>query len=128
MITARFKKTTAGLDKLDRRMPGAANDMARRLAEETRDHIRENWSTFAPSSPGQRPAVVSGELDSGIDVVQTGMFLFRSGWAVKVNPIHGKYLEEGTSKMAARPYLARSAMYVGNNLLKSEAKKVISIR
>ena len=53
------------------------------------------------SAPGEYPASDTGQLVNSIHAIQV------SGLAVRVGAMakHGKYLEEGTSKMAKRPWL-----------------------
>jgi hypothetical protein len=55
------------------------------------------------SAPGEYPASDTGQLVNSIHAVKV------SGLAVRVGSVanHGKFLELGTSRMAARPWLSR---------------------
>lgn len=69
MITTRFR----GVDNFYRSSIRIENDLKRKGDELVNDvadvlinEIRSNWSFSAPSSPGNPPAVVTGNLDSSI--------------------------------------------------------------
>lgn len=64
-------------------------------------HVQQHWSASSPSSPGNPPAVVTGELKNSIRVVRMSARHYR----VVVLAEHGLYLEFGTSRMAPRPFL-----------------------
>lgn len=59
-----------------------------------------------PSTPGEPPGVDTGELRDSIEVVRD-----RQGrWQLRVGAEHGLYLELGTSRMAARPFVRPAMM------------------
>lgn len=118
-----FKKDIRALDLLERLLPGRADNMARTLAEDTKEFIHASWSAISPSQPGEAPAVVSGELDRSIHVERVGP----TAHAVVVEANHGRYLEKGTVKMEARPFLTPAAMFVAEMKLGSRAKEVFKI-
>lgn len=83
-------------------------------AEYVRDHLRtsmagpkhgKRYGTHIASAPGESPAVDSGNLTGSIDIVQANTLEAKIGTPVEYAP----YLEEGTSRMAARPLWARTA-------------------
>jgi len=67
-----------------------------------RTYKKPNGGTYTASAPGEPPAVRTNSLrsrwnsiDEGTDIcIQSGMF-------------YSRYLEEGTRKMASRPYVDR---------------------
>ena len=98
-------------------------------AEELIAIVRESWSSVAPSKPGDSPAVRTGNLDETVEKSRgygrdaLGRFATkanrksirltfdtRKGGGDRVrrgkgNRLYSGYLEEGTEKMAARPFL-----------------------
>jgi HK97 gp10 family phage protein len=72
------------------------------------DDVKEHWSGNYPpaSSPGNPPAVRSGELDASVIAIPEES-LSSGGVTVKVTALaaHASYLEFGTRYMAARPFL-----------------------
>lgn len=65
-------------------------------------YSRGKTARHSPSAPGYPPAIDSGELVSNILFgVRSSVLEFGVGRKVK----YGVYLEEGTKKMAARPFL-----------------------
>lgn len=81
-----------------------ADDYCKAAADMTRDEIRKSWSgTYPPASqPGKPPAVRTGDLDRSIEVVRIKGSHFKI--AVAGAP-YALFLEWGTSKMAARPFM-----------------------
>ena len=84
-------------------------EMANRLEAAVRfvkEQARENISdTGSPSAPGGYPKKETGELCSGIEV-ETDRNRLEA--RVSTNVPHGRILELGTKKMAARPWLLRT--------------------
>lgn len=89
-----------GQDNLDK----IKNQVLEKMATETRDDIKDNWSPSSPSSPGQPPAVVTGDLDKSMTARADG-----ADWIVKYGMIYGTFLEFGTPRMAARPFMRPAA-------------------
>lgn len=78
------------------------------------------------SAPGEYPASQSGELQRSIDFRVEGHDTLEFGSTVQ----HGAYLQEGTSKMEARPFLTlalednmENAQKLFENVLISEIEK-----
>jgi hypothetical protein len=82
--------------------------------------IRDNWSAQSPSNAGAPPAIDSGNLDSAITTETRGgggRFASKSDaqtMFIRFNTLDGSHpngynyaqaLEEGTYRMAARPFL-----------------------
>lgn len=61
----------------------------------------------SPSPPGEPPAVVTGNLRNSI-LAKAGSDGSREWW-VRVGAEYGVYLEFGTAKMAARPFMRPAA-------------------
>lgn len=101
-----MSKTTIILDlkelhKLERELPGSADRIVRELAFELKADIKTHWSATSPSSPGQPPAVVLGNLTNSI----MARPYRRMVWRVDVDAEYGYPLEFGTARMAARPFV-----------------------
>jgi len=89
--------------------------MARRLSMATqtiRTHmvmlLSRSFFTFGPSKPGEPPHARTGRLRNSIvapPVMPTDEPLVG---LVGVSALYGKFLEFGTSKMAARPFVKKS--------------------
>lgn len=137
MITAKIIQDLAGLNNLDRLIPGRASNMARQMAEDARDIVKSSWSGRSPSAPGDPPAVVSGRLDRSIVAEGSseggGLMGILSGkgskilWSVKATVEHGIYQEVGTNRMDPRPYLS-PAVEIVSSRLGDYAKTVFEIR
>lgn len=73
-----------------------------------------NFDGKNPSAPGDPPHLVTGELQESIGYVVVG-----DGLQLTASAEHGAYLEFGTSKLAARPFLRPT--------MQEEAGKVLEI-
>lgn len=79
-------------------------------AEDIVKDIRASWSRRAPSAAGQPPAMVSGTLDASVVAApQQSISSGKTQTAIVVYAEYASFLEYGTSKMAARPFV-RPAM------------------
>ena len=72
---------------------------------------------YTPSLPGQPPGVRTGRLRGAQNHAKLG----RGRWAFGTDVNYGGFLERGTSRMAARPYLAGAAQR-----LKTRAQGIFS--
>lgn len=72
---------------------------------------------YTSSLPGQPPGVRTGRLRGAQNWAQLG----KGRWAFGTDVKYGRYLEEGTSRMAARPYLTLAA-----KRLKSRAQGIFA--
>lgn len=109
-VTTRLKGfNQQSLDAIHFRLVQGANELRNKMINSMRDtpktgmKYRRGKRWHIASSPGNAPAVDSGELlrsivmNEGIDFVEVG---------VKSGAPHGRYLEEGTKHMKKRPFLA----------------------
>lgn len=87
------------------------------------EDMRAHWSGHYPpaSSAGQPPAVRSGHLDASIELIPDG----RTGRIIHVKAAYASYLEYGTSRMAARPFM-RPALMRARRTFGSRFKPVIT--
>lgn len=87
------------------------------VAERGQEIIKNNWSWYVPprSSPGEPPAIETGTLDKSIEAVRIAVDHWRTRTTVK----YGFYLEYGTVKMAARPFVRPAA-----EVLRKEAPEI----
>ena len=106
----------SGLEALRRRLaalPGTARGTAApalvALAEEVAGEVRTSFSTGAePSSPGAAPDDASGRLAAAVSAVPSD-----AGGSVMVSAPEAAFLEYGTVRMAARPFLRPAATRAG---------------
>ena len=69
------------------------------------NQVKKELGTKERSSPGDYPGLESGELRRSIThTVDKNQLIARTG----TNKVYGRYLEKGTSRMAARPFLERT--------------------
>lgn len=85
----------------------------RRVAQEAEESIRRKVSTPYPpaSRPGAYPHLRTGEFEAGITVTGTV-----NGIKVYSEAPYGGYLDQGTDKMAPRPWAGRGVMALNPNL------------
>ena len=122
MVGVVFKRDLDRLNFLERVFPARADKFAEKLARKTADIMHGSWSPSSPSSPGEPPAKVSGDLDQSIEVVHVG----QGEWAVTVSAPHAGFLEKGTVYMQARPYIEPAADMAAQDLDR-EAKAVYNL-
>lgn len=114
MITALFNNA----DKV-------ASDSANSLAKEMKKRITtgaksgKTYGNHTSSAPGQSPANWTGELVNSISAINEG-----KKSKVIVNANYAEFLELGTSKMRARPFILPSIQKVKKDL----AQKLKGIR
>lgn len=72
MIKIRMKTDTSRLDRLERNIAGNTMDALTEAGEALKADIRSHWSIQSPSSPGNPPAVLTGNLDSSVEVDRQG--------------------------------------------------------
>lgn len=136
-----FSKLSSKLDRLAKIVTQGARPAAQAGAQVFYDEMKQRASTQGSegeySAPGAAPFVQSGKLRDAIYQAfvekESGYLnaVYRISWAKKKAP-HGHLLENGTSRMAARPFLRPSydakrseAIRAVNDRLREEIKKVI---
>jgi hypothetical protein len=75
--------------------------LAAALSRGLMSEIAAGWSAPSPSSPGEAPAIASGDLAASIQARQTREAAYQVGTALA----YGGALEIGTATTAARPWL-----------------------
>lgn len=111
MITATYKLDISGLQKTRREIEPKANLALKEAAFDGQNYVLSHFSEVSPSPEGDPPGVDSGALFRSIAYWKAGKML----WAVtagneKVN--YASFLEYGTVKMAARPYMRPMALWL----------------
>lgn len=115
MITAKWRNLedlTKATIRLEDKVTKGAENLVNTAAQALVNDIKSSWSSSSPSAPGSPPAVVTGTLDSSVQA-ETGrdtLGRFASAGSVvtrivRVRAGHGALLENGTYKMAARPFM-----------------------
>lgn len=99
----------SGLRALERRLPGNADRLLGELAMEFVQYVKTHWSPQSPSAPGTPPAIDTGMLTNSIDTV---VIMRGKEWRVVVKADYGPYLEFGTPRMAARPFMRPAAFFI----------------
>lgn len=141
MITVdfNFSALAAKLDKITAAADGAVRPSAQAGAQVFYDEVRQRTSGTAgsgeSSAPGDSPNVQTGHLRDAIYQAfadkESGesKAVYRVSWNKRKAP-HGHLLENGTSKMAARPFLRpaydaarRRALQAANARMVAEVKK-----
>ena len=128
-----------------------AGIFAQDIAELHVNDVRSSWSATVPSSPGKPPAMRSGNLNSAPYIeyrsggsLFTKLFASPSGGRPEDFPIaivhwdtrkgvfsptnqrgYAGYLEAGTSRMAARPFVKPSMRRVKRMVL-AQARKILN--
>lgn len=88
------------LNQIIRQLPGAADDALNAAAHESLARIVLSFGT-SPSAPGSPPGVDTGALRASMRAEKTGDLEYQVMDGVE----YGVYLELGTERMAARPFV-----------------------
>jgi HK97 gp10 family phage protein len=118
-VAALQAKFRARAEKLDSDTKKAVNACALKVERD----IKANMTPNGPSSPGEAPAVDTGRLRASI----THRVEMDSGEAVAyvgTNVKYAPYLEFGTSRMAARPFMV-PAIERNREWIKDKLKSVV---
>lgn len=104
MLKMRADALAIGRRVIERTAKDAADDLQKRLSVPAAS--RANASFTISSAPGEFPRKRSGRLAASVfhRVVQDAVT--KLYFEVGVTAPHSKFLEKGTSRMAARPHLA----------------------
>jgi hypothetical protein len=118
-----MKSDLSGIDRAERKMAAWADNGVHAAAEALKEEIRNGWSPVSPSSEGQPPAILTGNLDSSIFVERQGRdilgrFAGRDAqvWFVRIdtergeNPLgRGQYAEVlDDEEQMNRPFVDRA--------------------
>ena len=106
MGKTRIVADLSGLKRLTREFPAKADAMLRSAVFETQADIMSSFAGSSPSSPGQPPAVVTGNLKNSITVKKIKVL----SYVLNVGAEYGLPLEFGTRHMAARPFIRPAVM------------------
>ena len=123
--TVELKINQAMIAALFKNADKVASDSANSLAKEMKKRITtgaksgETYGNHTSSAPGQSPANWTGELVNSISAINEG-----KNSKVIVNANYAEFLELGTSKMRARPFILPSIQKVKKDL----AQKLKGIR
>lgn len=125
-ITVKIERKSSLLEKLRKQVPENAKAITKDAAEDTARYIQEHWSPSSPSSPGEPPAVVTGMLDASVEVASVGSGN-KPTFELKVQAYYASFLEFGSKKMAARPYMRPAMQWMGKQY-KSKFKNVFKVK
>lgn len=107
-LSVKVRSNTSVLQRLIKGLPNDTETMLVDKAEGIVEYVQAHWSNNSPSAPGKPPAVVTGELDASIAIDKQSQGR-KIRVAIVIRAEHGFFLEFGTKKMAARPFV-RPAM------------------
>jgi HK97 gp10 family phage protein len=99
------------LDALRRQSPQKVGMAIRAMAFDGERDVKMSFGT-SPSVGGETPGVDTGALRASIYTEKLETFT----WQISVGVEYGAYLEFGTSKMAARPFMQPMAMRLQKNV------------
>ena len=105
MNNVKIELDISGIERLLRQIPGRAEDVldtaAARIEFRAKAGMKGGGTPHTPSAPGEPPHVDTGALKSSIRWWKPQQLTRHIGDGVE----YGIYLEFGTSRMAARPWL-----------------------
>ncbi len=122
-IRVEMRMDTSRLDAMITHSTMVADACSLDAANQIVNHIKSNWSSASPSSPGRPPAVVEGELDRSIRVDKKSFFSKLSGrgsYKVVAYAEYAAALELGKvnapNTILPRPYMRPAVEKVSRNL------------
>lgn len=116
MIRMRLKADLSKVDYLERVMKERVTNVCQDIAQALVDDIKDSWSNTSPSSPGNPPAVVTGELDSSVHAAsqgrdEKGRFASSENaavWFLQVDAEYAAVLEYGYDRAFVAPAVERA--------------------
>lgn len=113
-LTCEIKRRGPSLiDRLLRKVDANAEAIVEEAADDGAKYIRAHWSGDSPSSPGNPPAVVTGTLDrSVIAIPEHSLTGGKKRVLLRAMAPYASFLEYGTRKMAARPFMRPAIFYL----------------
>lgn len=137
MMSVQIRKNFSGIDHyLSSEFNRDIGNVTQEAAMDIVADIRGSWSGQSPSSPGNPPAVVTGELDRSIKVKEgrdiAGRFATTDNavsYAIVVESDYGAALEFGdpSKNLAPRPFL-RPAIFRFKNKIGRKFSSVFRFR
>ena len=102
-IDSRVILDTKVLDAFNAKAPGLADNAVVVLLDEMIQDIDAHWSGYYPpaSSPGEPPAIRTGDLKNSAEKKRFN----KTTWGVRYLTKYANYLEFGTYRMRARPFV-----------------------
>jgi len=89
--------------------------VARAISKRIKQRINRYWGGI-PSAPGEPPRRRTGTLHDSVSVRTIERGLKEVTWRV-TTVYYGDYLEQGTSKMAARPFMESTFLQIQHRLI-----------
>lgn len=117
----RIELDMSKLERISRNIPGAAEKVVQKMAQDTETNIKNDFSPNSPSAPGQPPGVDTGTLKNSILAKAEG----KATWVVLVGAFYGVHLEYGTKRMAARPFVLPAVRKTAAAAPKELIKRVV---
>lgn len=119
MIQLSIRADLSGLEDIENNLPSNVTQATRMMADDAVHIAKANMSTPYPPSGdvGDYPAMRTGNLRDSVQVSGQGRLpsgRFTYGTTITADTPYAVYVEKGTSRMGARPYLAPSLMEVAN--------------
>jgi phage gpG-like protein len=99
------------LEQIRRSTPQKVGNAVRAAALEGERYVKQSFTT-SPSSPGEPPGIDTGALRASIHVETVNA----NTRAIATSTDYAAYLEFGTSRMSARPYMMPMAIWLQGQL------------
>lgn len=106
-----IKVDTRVMDSVIREMPETVDKFGRSLAQEGVDYIVTSFSA-GRSAVGMPPGVDTSALRASMRWVKVGNFV----WDIVDGVLYGVFLELGTSRMGARPFVNPAFEWLRQNV------------
>lgn len=118
------KVNAEGFERVLKRTPERLDQATADTSDAFIEDVQDHWSAVSPSSAGEPPAKVSGTLDLSLKKEkEAGTGGLRVAYRI-VMADHGAFLEKGTDRMSARPFL-QPAIIRQRRAVKDKFKMVI---
>ncbi len=118
-----IKLNKAKLEQLEREVPGRAGKVVQKIAQDVEAYAKDHMSAQSPSNPGDPPGVDTGALKNSIIAEPDDSR--PNTWIVHDGVTYGYWLEYGTPKMAARPWMLPAIEAVAADIPKELMESVI---
>jgi HK97 gp10 family phage protein len=109
-MTTRVEVDKVKLERVIRESPNRAHDLVFTLLHDAEAYAKENMGRAgSPAPAGEFPGIVTGVLKNSLTVEPVSQL---SGALITDNVDYAVYLELGTSKMQARPFMQPTAAWM----------------